>query len=166
MATLLFERAIGEAECRLARETRRQFWIRLLTLGLVRDRSRIDTACQHLQVCRTELARHEALLAEAQVLDDALMETVELEGVRVSKHTFSDIPVVEGADYGLDWEELRHEVLTRDEFTCQEADGRCAGPFQIHHEIPLSRGGTNDLRNLRTLCYHHHSLKHDHMRGA
>jgi 5-methylcytosine-specific restriction endonuclease McrA len=55
-------------------------------------------------------------------------------------------------------------VLARDAYECQQADGLCGGPLQIHHKTALSRGGPNDLSNLVTLCYHHHSLKHPHMR--
>jgi 5-methylcytosine-specific restriction endonuclease McrA len=89
---------------------------------------------------------------------------LEIQGVRVSKHTFADLPVLGAAQYGVNWEQLRDMVLTRDDHECQEADGRCEGPLQIHHRTPLSRGGTNDLRNLVTLCHYHHCCKHPHMR--
>lgn len=50
---------------------------------------------------------------------------------------------------------LRHQVFERDGFRCcdcgaspQEEDVR----LEVDHKIPLSRGGSNDIDNLRTLC--------------
>ena len=84
--------------------------------------------------------------------------------MRISEHTFSDMPVVDKADYGFNWENLREQILTRDNYECRESDERCLGPLQIHHIVPLSKGGSNEMNNLKTLCFYHHSLKHRHMR--
>jgi len=51
--------------------------------------------------------------------------------------------------------EVRYLVLERDKFSCQ-ACGRKAGDnvkLTIDHHIPTSKGGTNGLENLVTLCY-------------
>lgn len=52
------------------------------------------------------------------------------------------------------WNKLRWEVLTRDQFTCYRCDkcsqkGRGLTP---HHIIPRSQGGLDDPDNLITLC--------------
>ena len=96
------------------------------------------------------------------------LSKLDLDAVRsspgvVDTLVFSDIPVLNGADYPLDWDNLRDMILTRDNYECTEGDGYCDGPLQIHHIVPLSKGGPNDPDNLTTLCFYHHSLKHSHM---
>jgi 5-methylcytosine-specific restriction enzyme A len=65
------------------------------------------------------------------------------------------------------WKQLRKQVWERD-------GGRCQGPYchdrppilletaHIDHIVPLVRGGTNELANLRTLCRRCHALRSDH----
>lgn len=52
----------------------------------------------------------------------------------------------------------REKVLNRDSFTCQ----RCgtAEDLEIHHIVPRSKGGTNTLHNLITLCQRCHEELH------
>ena len=45
----------------------------------------------------------------------------------------------------------RKTVLNRDKYTCQYC-GTKNGPFVIDHFIPISRGGSNNNRNLMTAC--------------
>ena len=48
---------------------------------------------------------------------------------------------------------LRFEVFERDKYVCQYC-GAC-GPdveLEIDHVIPVSRGGTDDINNLKTAC--------------
>ncbi|MBX0330481.1 HNH endonuclease [Oscillochloris sp. ZM17-4] len=64
------------------------------------------------------------------------------------------------------WAKRRQETWRRDE-------GRCCGPYcgdapalplevaHIDHIVPLSKGGTNDMANLRTLCRRCHVLRAD-----
>ncbi|MFC1805692.1 HNH endonuclease [Planctomycetota bacterium] len=159
-----FRADVEEAKGELERAEQWGSWLRLLTLGLFDNGRRITEARRRYQECCSQLNEYEALLGEARELDGLLLETVELDGVRISKYTFADVPVLERARYPVDWDELRQEVLTRDGHECQEPDGACSGPLQIHHRVPLSRGGNNKLGNLVTLCFYHHSLKHPHMR--
>ena len=51
----------------------------------------------------------------------------------------------------LDWEKIKYKVIQRDNYRCTKCG---AGNLQlyVHHKIPLSKGGTNDIRNLITLC--------------
>lgn len=49
---------------------------------------------------------------------------------------------------------LRFDVLRRDKYVCQYC-GAC-GPdveLEVDHVIPVSRGGTDDIDNLKTTCF-------------
>ncbi len=64
--------------------------------------------------------------------------------------------------YPENWRSIRQNILYRDGFCCRRC-GTSVRPLQVDHIIPLSRGGTNNLSNLQTLCLRCHSLKHPHM---
>lgn len=60
------------------------------------------------------------------------------------------------------WDSTRQRVYERDSGQCT----RCRGivtmaTCHIDHIIPLSRGGTNELQNLRVLCRRCHVLRAD-----
>ena len=160
-----FRHDVMVAERQLGKEIRRDFWLRLLTLRLANNRRCIAAAHAELKRSRADLIQYESQLLQVRHLDDLLLETIELSGVRISKHTFADVPVLDPAGYGTDWEQIRETVLSRDNHECQESDGYCKGPLQIHHIVPLSKGGTNDVDNLLTLCFYHHCDKHPHMKA-
>ncbi len=64
--------------------------------------------------------------------------------------------------YPSNWEELSKAVRERDGYRCSH----CGCPDLIlhtHHVIPLSRGGSNNMSNLTTLCEKCHRAKHPHM---
>lgn len=54
------------------------------------------------------------------------------------------------------WREIRQEVLRRDNRCCQVCGKKHSG--QVHHVIPRSQGGTDELSNLMTLCGQCHML--------
>lgn len=64
--------------------------------------------------------------------------------------------------YPENWEDLRQEVLERDEYQC----GNCGSTdsLHVHHIVPLSLGGSNQPSNLRTLCKSCHKKLHPHMK--
>jgi hypothetical protein len=159
----VFEDDIRDAENSLKKEKKKGFFSSLLTLGLINNSKKIKSASEYLKKCQEDADKYDNLKLEAADLGEQLKEVVKLKGVRVSKMVFSDIRVLNGADYPLDWDNLRDMILTRDNYECTEEDGYCNGPLQIHHIVPLSKGGPNDPDNLTTLCYYHHSLKHPHM---
>ncbi|CQH64122.1 uncharacterized protein HHUB_4285 (plasmid) [Halobacterium hubeiense] len=71
--------------------------------------------------------------------------------------------------YPPDWDARRQAVYERDNWTCQNCDaesGPHAGddgvPLHAHHIVPRSRGGTNQLSNLTTLCEACHNNAHAH----
>ena len=49
---------------------------------------------------------------------------------------------------------LRHTILSRDNFTCQDCGAKASNGAQLEvdHHIPRSNGGSNDESNLVTLC--------------
>lgn len=56
--------------------------------------------------------------------------------------------------YPRNWDSLRRSVYARDRHRCTLC-GRKGGrrlALHAHHIVPLSRGGTNTLDNLATLC--------------
>lgn len=56
----------------------------------------------------------------------------------------------------------RMRVLVRDNFCCQAPGCRVnrLSRLTVHHIIPRSEGGLDNLDNLITLCYEHHALYH------
>lgn len=140
------------------------FFLKLFTLGFFQNKNNISKYFQLYNKSKQDADKYYQICSELDKIDDK--EIIAVSGVRISKHTFSDIPVINPADYGIDWDVFRVSILERDNYECCETDGYCNGPLQIHHISPLSKGGTNEPINLQTLCYYHHSAKHYHMRRA
>jgi hypothetical protein len=49
---------------------------------------------------------------------------------------------------------LRYQILSRDNYACQACGARAENGalLEVDHIYPVSRGGTNEPENLRTLC--------------
>jgi len=65
-------------------------------------------------------------------------------------------------EYPSNWDDLRREVLELDGYRCQNC-GRSTKRLHIHHIVPLSAGGSNDISNLVCLCEECHSVEHPHL---
>lgn len=65
----------------------------------------------------------------------------------------------EGRPRGDDWKLLARCIRHEDGNRCMRS-GEHAGEKHVHHIIPLSNWGTNDPRNLVTLCYDCHRAQH------
>lgn len=63
--------------------------------------------------------------------------------------------------YGWSWRKLRVKVLERDDYLCRHclSEGRAVAGNQVDHITPKSRGGSDDMTNLQTLCSAHHNKK-------
>lgn len=59
------------------------------------------------------------------------------------------------------WKSLRSLVLQRDGYICQicKAHGRYIVATEVDHIVPLSQGGTNDIKNLQAICKKCHARK-------
>lgn len=58
-----------------------------------------------------------------------------------------------------EWELVRDSVLKRDKYTCYRCDKTLeAIKLSVHHVVPRSKGGSNELNNLITLCNPCHDL--------
>lgn len=64
--------------------------------------------------------------------------------------------------YPDNWAELRLQALERDGYKCRKCNCNLRGVFyrEVHHILPLSRGGSNRLSNLISLCTDCHELMH------
>jgi hypothetical protein len=144
---------------------RARFWGGLasfFTLGAWTNANRIIRAESHVSSAHDDLRRFDELQGDIRRLHEFLDESIEEQGVRVALCLFPDLALAGQQTYGPFWDEIRKAVLDRDGYSCQHADGRCQGPLQAHHIRPLSKGGTNELVNLITVCRFHHGLQHPH----
>jgi 5-methylcytosine-specific restriction endonuclease McrA len=64
--------------------------------------------------------------------------------------------------YPNNWNQLSEAVKHRDGHKCTDC-GASGVELHVHHVVPLSKGGTNDLDNLATLCSMCHSMIHPRM---
>lgn len=60
--------------------------------------------------------------------------------------------------YGRAWKRIRDSYISQHPL-CEECEknGRLTKAEEVHHIIPLARGGTHDKRNLMALCTPCHS---------
>ena len=137
--------------------------LKFFTLGLFNNQKSVDRLQLLLKEKKSNLDKYNELQTRTELLGDFKL-TESLEGIRMGENTYSDISVIGGEDYGIDWDVIRAEILSRDGYQCQESDGYCSGVLQVHHITPLTKGGTNQAHNLITLCFFHHSMKHEHMK--
>ena len=56
------------------------------------------------------------------------------------------------------WDLIRKAVLRRDRFQCQGCGKTCG--LNVHHIVPVHRGGEDDPRNLISLCNDCHAAIH------
>lgn len=72
------------------------------------------------------------------------------------------IEATEGRLEDDDWQIVRQIVLKRDKFKCCncQADDET---LDVHHVVPIGRGGSNRLTNLKVVCRSCHELIHPHM---
>lgn len=59
------------------------------------------------------------------------------------------------------WGKLHKQVLERDKYTCQGYKCGSKKNLSVHHIVPVSLGGRNNLTNLVTLCLECHEKTHN-----
>ena len=159
-----FQLELEAAEACLHHQRKLGRILSFLTLGFFANERRILDAERDYKSVHSDSVRIERLMQEAAELDRQNAETIEIQGIRVSKNAFPDVTTGLRQRYPANWDSLRDMILTRDGFHCSRSDANCRGPLQIHHIRSLSQGGSNSHSNLVTLCLYHHSLNHPHMK--
>lgn len=64
------------------------------------------------------------------------------------------------------WWEIRKKVWQRDGGRCRVlVNGKACGAIakEVHHIVPLSRGGTTTMANLIAICERCHNSRHAHL---
>lgn len=158
-----FHTDVEDAVKRLQWEKYLGFILKIITLGIYSNQKKIYHAEQQYSECNKLLQEFNSNLNDIRNIDSQIKQTNRFEDIRLGEQTFSDEYVLGGDTYPDNWPQIREMILDRDDHCCQEEDGFCNGPLQIHHIVPLSKGGTNELDNLITLCHYHHAKKHPHM---
>lgn len=115
-------------------------------------RSKIQSHIDEIEFCKKILPISKIVLEVSQ-FDTALMKNPSLIFEKVKHWGYQ-----EGFNY--EYSSRREAVLHRDNYTCQ-----CCGKkhvrLEVHHIIFRSLGGTDDEKNLITLCEKCHKLVHD-----
>ncbi len=96
----LFKTDLQRTKDELQRAKTRGRWLHLLTFGLYRNASKIEKIERLVEKCEEETFRYDSLVKRAKALDDELLQTVLIEGIRISKNTFADFPTI---DYPVYW---------------------------------------------------------------
>lgn len=70
--------------------------------------------------------------------------------------------------YPPDWDTRRRQVYQNDDYECQNCgvmggEGVQSDDIELHahHIVPISKGGTHDMSNLKTLCVSCHDAVHN-----
>jgi hypothetical protein len=119
---------------------------------------------KHDPVRKAERAGKKSSLAAAPALErSAAMNSVRTEYER-TKNEKRTVPEVPPGRVPYTATQL-HAVHSRDQGRCTHINGsgvRCNQDrwTEIHHIVPVSKGGSNDPENLTTLCSVHHDLAH------
>lgn len=66
-------------------------------------------------------------------------------------------------EYPDNWDEIRKQVYERDNYTCVECNATDV-VLNANHKKPLSKGGSDELSNLETLCEPCHEKIHSHLK--
>ena len=115
-------------------------------------KSKVQAHIDEIEFCKKILPVSKIVLEVSQ-FDTALMKNPALVNEKVKHWGYQ-----RGFDYS--YSSRREAVLHRDNYTCQ-CCGKKHTRLEVHHIIYRSKGGTNDERNLITLCEKCHSDVHD-----
>ena len=115
-------------------------------------RSKVQSHIDEIEFCKKILPVSKIVLEVSQ-FDTALMKNPQLIYEKVKRWGYQ-----KGFDY--EYSSRREAVLHRDNYTCQ-CCGKKHVKLEVHHIIFRSMGGTDDEKNLITLCEKCHKLVHD-----
>ena len=95
-------------------------------------------------------------------IDARIAEAEMRRQMRVGSSRQLGVPGAPESPYPDNWKQLSEAVKHRDGHKCTDC-GASGVELHVHHIVPLSKGGTNDLDNLATLCSMCHSMIHPRM---
>ena len=72
-----------------------------------------------------------------------------------------ELSAVRRTQFSFRHPELELALIERDGYVCSHPDCKVTADLTIDHIVALSKGGTDDLANLRFLCRSHNSAKGD-----
>ncbi len=139
-----------------------------LTLGISEEILNLLKRVQDLESQRTgSVASYEDTIKQALEFYISKLDPVEKAKRAEAKHVSSEhvpghafIPFHRQAILTS----LKHKVNLRDKRKCSHDGCGNSRWIEIHHVIPISQGGTNELSNLKTLCSSHHRQLHERRR--
>ena len=81
--------------------------------------------------------------------DVNIKTNVDFEGTKIARKYWQSLRAKRSVSV-----RVRHSILERDGFRCCDCGASVAtgAVLEVDHTIPISKGGSNDLSNLRTLC--------------
>lgn len=115
-------------------------------------RSKVQSHIDEIEFCKKILPISKIVLEVSQ-FDTALMKNPALINEKVKRWGYQ-----KGFNY--EYSSRREAVLHRDNYTCQ-CCGKKHVKLEVHHIIFRSMGGTDDEKNLITLCEKCHKAVHD-----
>jgi 5-methylcytosine-specific restriction endonuclease McrA len=98
-------------------------------------------------------------------IDARIAEAEMRKQMRVAPSSQLGAPGAPESPYPDNWKRLSEAAKHRDGHKCTDC-GASGVELHVHHVVPLSKGGTNDLDNLATLCSMCHSMIHPRMGDA
>ena len=101
-------------------------------------------------------------ISQANVRDGLVAIVFLTAGILLMRKPLGSTPRLPYEQYPDNWEDIRRTVLKRDDYRC--ANCQSTENLHVHHIVPLSVGGSNELSNLKTLCKACHTKLHPHMR--
>ena len=114
-------------------------------------KSKVQSHVDEIEFCKTILPISKIILEVSQ-FDTALMKNPALINEKIKRWGYQ-----KGFNYG--YSSRREAVIHRDNYTC-----RCCGKrhtrLEVHHIVFRSQGGTDDEKNLITLCKECHDAIH------
>lgn len=98
-------------------------------------------------------------------IPDSLYNTFGIDARWDDPHSYTEAQAADdNGRYPPDWDDRRNAALHHYRYRCARCgrrDGNVnTGSLHVHHYVPLSSGGTNELSNLMPLCGDCHSLMH------
>jgi hypothetical protein len=94
-------------------------------------------------------------------IEQAKARVVELQRQKRTQGVKKELTRLRRSEFNLRRTHLILALIDRDGYICQHSGCALQEDLTIDHVVPLSKGGSDDLSNLRLLCRKHNSTKSD-----